>query len=96
MPQAEIDMRLSLRQSNGISGQHHLARGHVEIMRQGVADNFRLLVDFLRHEVAMVALVDQERRRVGFQHRALDRRTHRIVNCHALAAHLDPVAPSSR
>ena len=41
---------------------HALGR-HVEVMRERVADDFRLLVDFLRHEMAMVALVDQERRR---------------------------------
>ena len=32
---------------------------HVEIVRERVADDLRLLVDFLRHEVAVVALVDQ-------------------------------------
>ena len=33
---------------------------HVEVARQRVADDLRLLVDFLRHEVAVVRLVDQE------------------------------------
>ena len=31
-------------------------------MRQRMRDDFRLLVDFLRHEMAVVALVDQESR----------------------------------
>ncbi len=34
---------------------------HVDVVGQRVADDFRLLVDFLRHEVAMVALVDEQR-----------------------------------
>ena len=33
---------------------------HVDVVRQRVADHLGLLVDFLRHEVAMVALVDHE------------------------------------
>ena len=41
--------------------QRHPLGRHVEIMRQRVADHLGLLVDFLRHEMAMVALVDQKR-----------------------------------
>ena len=37
-----------------------------------MADDFGLLVDFLRHEVAMVALIDHERRSVGLEDRTLD------------------------
>ena len=44
---------------------------HVEIMGERVADDLGLLVDFLRHEMAVIALVDQERRGVRFQHGAL-------------------------
>src|SRR5262249_23044541 len=33
----------------------------LDVVRERVADDLGLLVDFLRHEVAMVALVDEER-----------------------------------
>ena len=53
---------------------------HVEIMRKRMADHFRLLVDFLRHEMAVIALVDQERRRIRLEHRALHRLPLRVVD----------------
>ena len=43
--------------------QRHPLGRHVDIARQRMADDFRLLVDFLGHEVAIIRLVDQERRR---------------------------------
>ena len=57
-----------------------------------MADDFRLLVDFLRHEMAMVALVDQHRGRGGFQHLPLHRSAARVVDRDAVARDLDPVA----
>ena len=70
MPQAEIEMPLERAE---IERQLHRQRDalgrHVEIMRERVADDLRLLVDLLRHEMAVVALVDQERRGVGLEHR---------------------------
>ena len=44
---------------------------HVEIMRERVADHFRLLVNFLRHEMAMVALVDEHHGRLRLEHVAV-------------------------
>ena len=43
-----------------IERQAHHALGEIEIMRQRAADDLRLLVDLLGHEVAIVALVDEE------------------------------------
>ena len=61
-------------------------------MRQRVADDFRLLVDFLRHEMAMIALVDQERRGVRLLHLALDLLAGHVAHLDALAAQDRPVA----
>ena len=61
-------------------------------MRERVADDFGLLVDFLRHEMAMVALVDEERRRGRFLDRALDLLAGLVVHLRALAAEHRPVA----
>ena len=60
----------SCAKSNGsLTGSATLLGRHVEIVRERVADHLGLLVDFLRHEMAVVALVDQERRGVRLQHR---------------------------
>ena len=40
--------------------QAHDALGEIEIMRERAADDLGLFVDFLGHEMAVVALVDQE------------------------------------
>ena len=61
-------------------------------MRERVADDFGLLVDFLRHEMAMVALVDQERRGGGFLHRPFDLFAGLVVDLRALAVEHRPVA----
>ena len=61
-------------------------------MRERMADHFRLLVDFLGHEVLVVALVDQHagcRRR---DDRPLDLFALRVVDFDALARHDRPVA----
>ena len=39
--------------------QFHAAGNHIEVVGERVADDFGLLVDFLGHEVAVVALVDE-------------------------------------
>ena len=36
---------------------------HVEVMRERVTDDFRLLVDFLGHEMAVIAFVEQKQPR---------------------------------
>ena len=92
MPQAEIERRFSLAGSNGSSGSWIALVRHVEIMRERVADHFRLLVDFLRHEMAMVALVDQHRRGRGFSTCRLTARPLASRIGDAVAAELDPVA----
>ena len=60
MPQAEIASRSSLAKSNGRSSGFDAPLGEIEIVRQRVRDHLRLLVDFLLHEMAVVALVDHE------------------------------------
>ena len=48
--------------------QRHALGHHVEIMRQRVADHLRLLVNFLGHEMAVVALVDEHHRGLRLEH----------------------------
>jgi hypothetical protein len=67
-----------------IERQRHRQRDalgrHVEIMRQRVADDFGLLVDFLGHEMAMVALVDEHHRGLRLQHGAVHDRAAGVMN----------------
>ncbi len=68
-------MRSSVREvERQIAGIAHALGGQVEVMRERVADDLRLLVDLLRHEVAVVALVDQEGGGERLAARPLDRR----------------------
>ena len=53
---------MSLKSNGSVDRQRDALGRHVDIARQRVADHFRLLVDFLGHEVAVVRLVDQEGR----------------------------------
>ena len=46
--------------SNGRSSGLHDAGGEIQIVGERVGDDLRLLVDFLLHEMAVVALVDHE------------------------------------
>ena len=57
-----------------------------------MADHFRLLVDLLGHEVAVIALVDQQRRSLRLEHRALRPLAAGVVDLGALAGDDDPVA----
>ena len=61
-------------------------------MRGRVTEGFGLLVDFLDHEVAVIALIDQERRRVRFDYKALGRVAGRAAHLCALSAKSHPVA----
>ena len=72
--------------------QRHAFGRHVDIMRQRMTDDLGLLVDFLRHEMAMVALVDQHHRSLRFQHRALDDLAVAVVDFGAVAGHDHPIA----
>src|SRR5262245_57718662 len=56
-----------------------------------MADHFRLFMDFLRHEVLVVTLVDQLRRCRGFKDWTFDFAAMLIVNLHALAREHGPV-----
>ena len=53
-------------------GQVDRALGGTEVGVQGLADNRRLLVDFLLHEVAEIALADERSRGRGLTDFALD------------------------
>ena len=72
--------------------QHHALGRHVDIARQGVADHFRLLVDFLGHEVAVVRLVDQRGRGRVLDRLALHDRVVLVVDGGALVRQHHPVA----
>ena len=61
-------------------------------MGERVADHFRLLVDFLGHEVLVVALVHQLRGSRGLEHRPLDFAALLVMNLDALVRHHRPVA----
>ena len=74
------------------SRQRNLFGGHVDVMGERMADHFRLLVDFLGHEVLVVALVDHCAEAVRLDHRALDRAALLVVDLDALARHHRPVA----
>ncbi len=72
--------------------QRHPLGRHVDIARQRVADHLRLLVDFLGHEVAIIRLVDQERRGAGFQHLAIHHRAVLVIDHADFAGQHHPVA----
>ena len=57
-----------------------------------MADDLRLLVNLLRHEVAIVALVDEKRRGRRLEHRALDLAALAVADLDALAREHGPVA----
>ena len=63
----------------------HLLGGEVDIVRQRVRDHLRLLIDFLEHEVTVVALVDQQ---------AASRWTSALARCTGLPATSKISAPS--
>ena len=57
-----------------------------------MADDLGLLVDFLRHEVAVVALVDEQRARDRLDERAIDAGARAVEDLNAGAAQHRPVA----
>src|SRR5262249_35783452 len=61
-------------------------------MSKCVADYFRLLMDFLGHEVLVIALVDQLRRSCRFHDLPLDLAVLLIVDFNAFASEYGPVA----
>ena len=58
---------------------------HIEIVRERVTDDFRLFVNFLRHEMAMVAFVDQHYRSLRLEHVAVNGFAIGVVNLGAVA-----------
>ena len=93
MPQAETERRDSVFQSIlRLEGQAHAASRHVEILRQRMADDLGLLIDLLRHEMAVVALLDQEGAGGDALRAALHRQVGLVVEGRALAVEDDPVA----
>ncbi len=72
--------------------QRHAVGRHVDIARQGVADDFRLLVNLLGHEVAIIRLVDQRRRSAVLDRVAMHDRVVLVVDDGAAARQHDPVA----
>ena len=73
-----------------IERQRHRQRDalghHIEIIRQRMADDFRLLVNLLGHEMAMVALVDEHDRGQRLEHGAVHDRALGVVDFGAGAA----------
>ena len=72
--------------------QAHLLLGHVEVMRQCAGDHFRLLVNFLGHEVAVIALVDHMRAGQRPDFRARHLLIEGIVDLRAGPVEHDPIA----
>ena len=75
-----------------LARQHNLFDGHVDVAGERVADHFRLLVDFLRHEMLEIAFIHHLRRGRGFDHRPFDFAALLIVDLDALVRHHRPVA----
>ena len=72
--------------------QRHALGRQVDVVRQSVADHFRLLVDFLGHEVAVIGLVDQRCRSGMFYHLAVNDGVVPVVDDGAVAGQDHPVA----
>ena len=86
MPQAAIVRRGSFAASTGkVKGKATCARRHVEIMRERAGDDLRLLVNLLRHEMPVIALVDEKRRGQRLDAPPLDRLIMRIAEFGAMA-----------
>ena len=75
-----------------VAGMSTRVGGEIDIGRERVADHFRLLVDLLRHEMAVVALVDEERGGERAGHRPLDRVAAAVADGDGLARQHRPVA----
>jgi hypothetical protein len=72
--------------------QRHALGRHVDVARQRMADHLGLLVNFLGHEMAIIGLVDQERRGAGFQHLAVHHRAVLVIDHADFAGQDHPVA----
>ena len=83
---------ISLKSNGSVDRQRDALGRHVDVARQRVADHFRLLVDFLGHEVAVIRLVDQRGRGGVLDHLAMNDRIVLVVDHGAVARQHDPVA----
>ena len=93
MPQAAIEIAVELAEiERQLHRQRHALGRHVDIIRQRMADDFGLLVNFLGHVMAMVAFVDEQHRGLRFQHGALHDVAAVVVDLGAVARHDHPVA----
>ena len=61
-------------------------------MRERVTDDFRLLVDFLGHEMAVIAFVEQKNRSLRLEHRALNEAATRVADLGVGATDHDAIA----
>ena len=78
--------------SKGSCGMSTLLRGEVDVAGERVADHFGLLVNLLGHEMAVIALVDEQRGGERAGHGALHRLAVAVADGDALARHHRPVA----
>ena len=81
-----------IREIEGQVRQRNPVVRKVEIVRECMADDFGLLVNLLRHEVAEIALVHHEPASVGFHDGAVDDRPIATLNTHPLARDHGPIA----
>src|SRR4029077_20997124 len=70
-----------------VTRQPHALGGHIDIMSERVAGELRLLVNLLCHEVAIIALVDEEGRGRVSEHGTFDFAAFGVVDFDALARH---------
>ena len=67
-------------------GQPDSRCGEIDVMGERVGDHLGLLEDFLRHEMAVIALVDQEGRSRGADDRPRHHFAGGVLNHHAAAS----------
>ncbi len=84
--------RFDFREIDAEVGEVHLARRHVDVIGERMRDDFRLFVNFLRHEVAVITLVDQQRTRNRLDHGPVDASAGPVVDFDSGAVHHGPVA----
>ena len=75
-----------------LKGQRDALGRHIDVARQRVTDHLGLFVNLLGHEVAIIGLVDQKRRRAGFQPVAIHHRALFVVNHADFPGQNHPVA----
>src|SRR6185437_5470214 len=61
-------------------------------MGKCATDDVRLFVDFLRHEMAVISLVDSDSRGIGSDNAAPNQPARGIMNFCSLVRHHDPIA----